>query len=133
MEFMKQYAVLFKKAKTDLKVSKNLLEDFEQGDDELDLEVIMFHLQQCSEKSLKCLLSFNKLHFTKTHDIEKLIDALSENNIKIIHNIEMLIPLGEYAVEGRYSILHDDIDDANEYIIYLDELINYIEDTLNKK
>jgi len=130
---MKQYAVLFKKAKTDLKVSKNLLEDFEQGDDELDLEVIMFHLQQCSEKSLKCLLSFNKLHFTKTHDIEKLIDALSENNIKIIHNIEMLIPLGEYAVEGRYSILHDDIDDANEYIIYLDELINYIEDTLNKK
>ena len=57
MEFLKQYEVLYKKAKTDLKVAKNILEDFENGDDELDLEVVMFHLQQSTEKLLKSLLA----------------------------------------------------------------------------
>ena len=126
MEFMRQYAVLFKKAKTDLKVSKNLLRDFEAGDDELDLEIIMFHLQQCAEKSLKALLSFNKYHFTKTHDLEILINACRENNIEIQENIETVLPLSEYAVEGRYAIIHDDLEDAHEYIKFLDELINFI-------
>ena len=57
MEFLKQYEVLFKKAKTDLKAAKILLEKFEEGDEELDLETVMFHLQQCAEKLLKSLLS----------------------------------------------------------------------------
>jgi len=37
--FLKQYEILYKKARTDLKVAKNILEDFENGDDELDIEV----------------------------------------------------------------------------------------------
>ena len=127
MEFMKQYLVLLKKAKVDLKVSKNLLRDFEAGDDELDLETIMFHLQQCVEKSLKALLSFNEQHFTKTHDLEKLINTCSENEIELQEGIKILIPLSEYAVEGRYSIIHDDINDAHEYIVYIDGLISFIE------
>jgi HEPN domain-containing protein len=59
MEQMRQYGILYKKAKTDLKVSKNLLEDFNNGDDELDMETIMFHLQQSAEKLLKSLLAYN--------------------------------------------------------------------------
>jgi hypothetical protein len=31
--FLRQYEILYKKARTDLKVAKNILEDFENGDD----------------------------------------------------------------------------------------------------
>jgi len=66
MEFLKQYEILLKKSKSDLKAGRNLLEDFENGDDELDMTIIMFHFQQSAEKLLKSLLAYNKKHFTKT-------------------------------------------------------------------
>jgi len=81
MEFLKQYEVLYKKAKVDLNSAKILLNSFENGEVELDLEIIMFHLQQCSEKLLKALLSFNKLHFTKTHDLEKFVEFVKKEII----------------------------------------------------
>ncbi|MEA2019843.1 MAG: HEPN domain-containing protein [Campylobacterota bacterium] len=127
MAFLKQYEILLKKAKVDLKVSKNLLEDFENGDDELDLDVIMFHLQQSAEKLLKSLLSYSKLHYTKTHDIKSLIDALKDNNIEISIKIELFIPLTDYAVEGRYAIVHDDLSDVDKYIKKLDSLVLFVE------
>ena len=126
MEFLKQYQILYKKARTDLRASKILLQDFENGDEELDLETIMFHLQQCSEKLFKSLLAFNKLHVTKTHDLEKLYNLLQENDIILIDQVEVLLPLSEYAVEGRYAIIHDDLDDADKYIDILDELVEFV-------
>ena len=133
MEYLKQYSVLFKKARTDLRVSKNILQDFENGDEELDLEVIMFHLQQCAEKLLKSLLAYNKHHFTKTHDIEKLILNLQKYKIKLIDDIDTLIPLSEYAVEGRYAIIHDDLEDAHRYIKILDIFSNFVGNELSVK
>ena len=130
MEFLKQYEILYKKARVDLKASKILLKDFEKGDEELDLEAIMFHLQQTAEKLLKSLLAFNKLHFTKTHDLEQLLNAINENNIKIIDNIEILLPLSDYAVEGRYAIIYDDLDNADKYIEILDELIKFVKEEI---
>jgi len=130
MEFLKQYEILYKKARVDLRASKILLEDFEKGDEELDLETIMFHLQQATEKLLKSLLAFNKLHFTKTHDLEKLLNAVNENNIKIIDDIETLLPLSDYAVEGRYAIIHDDLDSADKYIKILDKFIEFVKEEI---
>jgi len=130
MEFLKQYQILLKKAKADLKASKILLIDFEKGDDELDLETIMFHLQQCAEKLLKSILSYNNQHFTKTHDIKILIEAIKENAISTIDEIEDLIPLTDYAVEGRYSILHDDLNDTGKYITLLEQLKIAVEDII---
>ena len=72
MEFLKQQEILFRKARTDLKVAKNILRDFEGGDKDLDLEVVMFHLQQCVEKLLKSLASHNKVHIAK-HMILKVL------------------------------------------------------------
>ena len=102
-------------------------EDNTQGDepldDELDLEVVMFHLQQSAEKLLKSVLAFNKQHLLKTHDIKNLIFACNESQIDLIDNIISLIPLTDYAVEGRYAIIHDDLDDTDKYIVILDELV----------
>ncbi len=127
MGFLKQYEILYKKARTDLKVAKNILEDFENGDDELDLEVIMFHLQQSTEKLIKSLLAYNRLHFTKTHSIAYLLEAISENGIEIIEDAQKLIPLTEFAVEGRYAILHDDLDDVDKYIVIVSELLEFVD------
>ena len=131
MEFLSQYEILFKKAKTDLKVSKNIFEDFENGDDVLDLEVVMFHLQQSTEKLLKSILAFNKQHFIKTHDIKSLIYACNKNNIKLINDIDTLIPLTDFAVEGRYAIICDDLDDVQKYIEILDKLIKMVGNNIN--
>ncbi len=130
MEFLKQYEVLFKKARTDLKAGKNLLADFENGDDELDLETIMFHLQQCAEKLIKALLDFNKLKFPHTHDIEILLILIKSNNIKIPLNTDILENLTDYAVEGRYAIVHDDIEDAHAYINLLEKLKIFVQITI---
>ena len=49
MEFLKQYEILFKKARTDLKVAKNIFEDFEN-------ETASFHTAfDVKEQVLFCL------------------------------------------------------------------------------
>lgn len=127
MDFVKQYVILHKKAKTDLKAAKILLDGFNKGDDELDLEVVMFHLQQCAEKLLKSILAFNKQHFTKTHSIETLVESLRSCDYSIKINIEALIPLSDYAVEGRYAIFHDDLEDMDAYMTILEEFVYFVD------
>jgi len=133
MEFLKQYEVLFKKSKSDFKAGKNLLEDFENGDDELDITTIAFHFQQSSEKLLKALLAYNKIHFTKTHNIKELILENKNNNIDIITDIERLIPLTYFAVEGRYAVIQDDIQDIDTYIDILEKLTLHVEKIISGK
>ncbi len=72
-KLLKQYEILFKKAKVDLNIAKLAMVAFKKGDIELDLEVIMFHLQQSVEKFIKTLLDYNTIKFPHTHDIEELI------------------------------------------------------------
>lgn len=38
----------------------------------------------------------------------------------LINNIEILIDLTDYAVEGRYDIICDDIEDSEEYFILVE-------------
>jgi len=131
VEFLKQYDILYKKARTDLKAAKNLLEDFENGDEDLDLETIMFHLQQSTEKLFKSLLSYNKQHVTKTHDLEKLYNLIQENNLFLIDGIDNLLPLSEYAVEGRYAVIYDDMEDAHKYIEILNLFVKFVEQEIS--
>jgi len=112
------------KANVDLKSAKYLLDGYENDLIDIDIEKIYFELQQCAEKSLKSILTKNNIKFNKTHDIEYLIDKCIENNIELIEEIEELIELSDYAVEGRYSIIHDDINESNKYIKILDILLS---------
>ena len=112
------------KANVDLKSAKYLLDGYENDLIDIDIEKIYFELQQCAEKSLKSILTKNNIKFNKTHDIEYLIDKCNENNIELIEEIEELIELSDYAVEGRYSIIHDDINESNKYIKILDILLS---------
>jgi len=129
-KYIKQYELLFKKAKTDLKVAKILFRDFEKGDTELDLEVIFYHLQQCAEKLLKSVLSNNKIDFPKVHDIEVLINLINENSINLNVDKSFLVNLTDYAVEGRYIVIHDDLENTNDYIKLLENLIKEVKKQL---
>jgi len=125
--------LFFYKAQIDLTAAKYILESFNAGKLEIDFEIIYFHLQQCTEKLLKSLVSKNKIRVLRTHDIEDLIELLEEHNIYTINNIESLERLSQYAVEGRYAIIHDDLDDVDKYIVILDELLEFVKEKISEK
>jgi HEPN domain-containing protein len=129
-EFKNYQSLLLHKATVDFNASKKLLELFEQDDIELDLELIFFHMQQSVEKLLKTLLTLHKISYTKTHDIEYLIAILQKNNILLIKNIEKFNNLTNYAVEGRYAMIHDDIEDANIYITKIEKLLTFVKEQI---
>ena len=132
-KFLELYKTLFKKSKVDLNVAKLTLSNYELGQIELDLEVVFFHLQQSSEKLIKSILDIHKIKFPHTHDIENLNELLNNHNIKIKSDIISLMPLSDYAVEGRYSVLHDNIEDASIYIKILETFTNEVKNKIEKE
>ncbi len=63
---------------------------------------LMFHLQQCVEKTLKAVLVFFKIDFSKTHDLEYLFSIMKKNKIAIPVKVKEAQSLGQYAVITRY-------------------------------
>jgi len=114
------------KAIVDLNSGKYLLQAFNEDTIEIDIEKIYFELQQSAEKLLKSLLSKKGIKFPKSHDIEQIIENCKDNEISLVNDIDYLIELNDYAVDGRYSIIHDDINEADKYIIILEELLKLI-------
>ena len=129
-DFKNYQSLLLHKATVDFNASKKLLELFEQGNIELDLELIFFHMQQSVEKLLKALLTLHKIPYTKTHDIEQISTLLQNNNITLVENIEQFNSLTNYAVEGRYAMIHDDIEDAHSYITEMKKLLNFVKEQI---
>ena len=115
------------KAIVDLNSGKYLLDAYNADDIAIDIEKIYFELQQCGEKLLKSMLSRKAIAFPKSHDIEQIIFLCQENEILLVEDIACLVELNDYAVEGRYSIIHDDINDTDRYICVLEKLIGMIE------
>ena len=120
------------KAYIDFNSAKYLLEAFNNNQIDIDLEKIYFELQQSAEKSFKSLLSHYKIACPKIHDIEELIELCKENNIDLPINIEFLERLTDYAVEGRYGIIHDDLNDTDQYIKIIDKLLLHVTHTIQK-
>jgi len=114
------------KAIIDLNSAKYLLDGFYKDNVEIDIEKIYFELQQSAEKAFKSLLSKHGIKFPKSHDIEQLIRICEEESIPLFQNIEKLIELSDYAVEGRYSIISDDLNNSEIFIRLVEKLITKI-------
>jgi HEPN domain-containing protein len=112
------------KAIIDLNSAKYLLNGFNEDNIEIDIDKIYFELQQSAEKVLKSILSKHSILFPKSHDLEQLIDLCTSNNIPLVENVDRLIELNDYAVEGRYSIICDNINDSDEFIKLIELLIH---------
>ena len=62
---------------------------------------ICFHAQQCVEKYLKALLTFESIDFTKTHDIARLM-GLMPKDVEINLSDDQQALLTDYATTARY-------------------------------
>ena len=91
-----------KKAEEDLKLIEN--EFNYTPTEDIVRSAICFHAQQLAEKMLKAYLSYKKVNFKKTHDLELLLELC----IREDKEFERLDTgnLTDYAIEVRYP---DDI------------------------
>lgn len=74
-------------------------------DPEIDDEVVGFHAQQAVEKCLKAVLIKHRIEQRKTHDLQRLLDLLTENNLSSPPFREGIDALGPFAVELRYDFM----------------------------
>jgi len=74
---------------------------------------------------MKSILAFHEIDYPKVHDLEKLANLLKENHIPTGLDIELLIELSDYAVEGRYAFLQEEIKDIERHI---NMLVNALKD-----
>lgn len=131
--FLNQYEILFNKAKADLSAANVLYTRLLEGNSGLDLEVICFHLQQSAEKLLKAILSKNQIYYPKIHDLETLHNLLTENNIELHTNQELLVELNDYAVEGRYAVMHEELDSIKEIFTLVKDMVKETDKIINTK
>ena len=129
--FVKYYEILLKKAAVDLRSATILYNDFQNGNSALDIEVILFHLQQAAEKCLKAVLSFHQINYQKVHDLEVLVNLITDNKIPLQINSTQLIDLSDFAVEGRYSVIHDDLVDAEKYFMEINQLYQQVSNLIS--
>jgi HEPN domain-containing protein len=123
----KQYQLLMHKAIIDVAVVEHLLE---LKANDIDRDVLLFHLEQAAEKFLKAILSYNNIHFEKTHDIVELLELCSTNNIPLPKYADEFENLYPYAVQGRYDFLVDDDLNPKKYCDKLSEFKAFIEQHL---
>ncbi len=116
------------KAIIDFNSAKALFELFENDEIEIDIEKVYFNLQQSAEKLIKSILSDRHINFKKIHDIEELLAVCEDNNIKLIKEVDKLVDLTDYAVEGRYDIICDDISDSDLYFELVEQFIIFVKE-----
>lgn len=121
--FPRQHELMYQKATSDLALATHALAI---DDDEIDIEIIFFHLQQAAEKYLKALLSNQGVHYEKIHDIRRLIALCQINGIELPDQAEKLVDLNPFAVEGRYAVVADDMYDAQLFIDLLKKMKSHV-------
>ncbi len=93
------------RARADLRTARQLLA-VEDGDE----TIIGFHLQQAIEKALKAVLAGNEIEIPYTHDLAKLITALSTNGLEVPARIASVVWLTPWGTTFRYEDPGNDLD-----------------------
>lgn len=61
-----------------------------------------FHAQQCAEKAAKGFLTYHKVRFSKTHDLEKLGEEIAQVDTKLAKLVKRSKSINDLAVAYRY-------------------------------
>jgi hypothetical protein len=72
------------------------------------------------------------VNFPKIHDLEQLYYLLQSTGIEVSVDIELIIQLNDYAVEGRYAIIHDEILKTEEYFKTISILTEFTKNLFNE-
>lgn len=131
--YLNQYEILFNKAKADFIAAKVLFDKFNEGNSELDLEIVCFHLQQSAEKLMKAVLSKNEIYYPKIHDLETLLSLLENHHIDLNTDRILLSELNDFAVEGRYALMHDDLENFQCTFNVINDMITLVHKMILEK
>lgn len=63
---------------------------------------VLFHVQQCAEKSLKAFFVFKKQNIIKTHDLIRLVDVCLQFDREFEVLRQLAAELTPYETAGRY-------------------------------
>ena len=93
------------RARADLRAARQLLA-VEDGDQ----TIIGFHLHQAVEKALKAFLAGSEIEIPYTHDLAKLITAISTNGLDVPAGVASVVWLTPWGTTFRYEDPGDDLD-----------------------
>ena len=91
------YDTLIKLARKDLDLAKN-----SSTMENLYIEGICFHCQQCAEKSLKAFIIFHNIRYKFTHDLEKLCKDCIDIDKSFSSILNPCLILTYYSSDIRY-------------------------------
>jgi len=72
-------------------------------------EQVCFHAQQATEKGLKAVLLHRKIEFPFIHDIEALLEIMTQSGLVVPPDVTDAGALTPYAVEARYPGYEEEI------------------------
>ena len=72
-------------------------------------EQVCFHAQQAAEKGLKAVLLHRKIEFPFIHDIEALLEIMTQSGLVVPPDVAEAGALTPYAVEARYPGYEEEI------------------------
>lgn len=101
------------------------------GNNNVAPEIMLFHIQQSVEKLIKALFSYHSIRFSKTHDLDELVELALERGIALPPFMDKLTELSPYAVEGRYAIMHDDLHDIADMLAKSELFLAQVCETVN--
>ena len=120
LEMTKQWIM---RADDDLRLAELIMSDSEPV-----YWAAAFHAQQCAEKALKGLLTFQDVRAGKTHDISNLLKL----SVSALPDLEQFKDragvLTTYAVDSRYPVPHGDVskEDAAKAIVTARSIYEFI-------
>ena len=80
-----------------------------KGRDDVLPEQVCFHAQQAAEKALKAVLRHREIEFPLIHDIEALLEIMTQSGLVAPPDVAEAGALTPYAVEARYPGYDEEI------------------------
>lgn len=115
-----------KKARNDL---NNIDIILTSNREDLPLDTVCFHAQQAIEKALKGLLVFHGRDISRSHDLVKLLNDISEMAPTLLDYREAFETISEYGVGMRYHDFYYEpsLEEACQAYDIAKGVVNFVE------
>jgi HEPN domain-containing protein len=100
--------------------------------DDILPEQVCFHAQQAAEKGLKAVLLHRKIEFPFIHDIEALLEIMTQSGLVVPPDVADAGALTPYAVEARYPGYEEEITPSQvaEAIRLAERVVSWVLDVV---
>ena len=121
---MEPFEIWLYKADHDLLAAKKLFEE-----ESVLFDIVVFHAQQCAEKSLKAFGAFKLQPVHKTHDLNVLVNECKEFDTDFEKIRARALYLNSYDTQFRYpgdelNPIFEEAEQAIEYAVYIFQFVN---------